>query len=95
MTPPKLDYERPPRDAKPLSVEASIPWKQFNAIILMLVGLAPLLVGLYSLVVTVTRWPQSWLAGSFIAFVGMLAGYVFTVRPVFRLVRGGTWWTIH
>jgi hypothetical protein len=94
VVPPKLDYERPRRQSELVGGEASASWKQFNALLLMCVGLVPLTVGVYGLVTTITRWPQSWLTGSFVTFVGLLAGCVFTVRPVYRLVRGRTWWTI-
>ena len=94
MVPQKLDYDPPPRQPKVLGVKPPTAWDQFDSVLRMCLGLVPLVIGVYGLAVTVARWPQSWMAGLFASIVGLLAGYAFTVRPVYRLIRGGAWWKI-
>jgi uncharacterized membrane protein HdeD (DUF308 family) len=57
-------------------------------------GLA-LAVGVLNAVMFLARWRHdAWAANLFLGSVGTLAGYVLTVRPLYRLARGGSWWKV-
>jgi hypothetical protein len=92
--PHPLGYELPPRPAKLLGHKPPTAWDRIEAVLRMGFGFLALAVGVYCLAVTVVGWPNRWMQGAFIGLVALLAGFVMTVRPLWRLMRSGPWWKL-
>ncbi len=93
-TPQTLDYDRPTSRRKVLGQKPPEAWDRIRAVTRIGFGFIPLTLAGYALVATFSEWPDRWKGGLFVGSVAAIAGYVCTVRPLWRMVRGGPWWNL-
>ena len=90
--PEPLDYARPTVSR---ASSGTPGWSErIDAVLRMCGGIMFLVIGIANLLVLLFRRGQEWLANGFLAFAGLAAGYVFTVRPLCQMIRGRDWWTL-
>jgi hypothetical protein len=90
--PRRLDYAPPQR----VRAGDDLPkWlSKVNAIIAMVVGAVFLVIGVGNLIALIEWREQAWKGNLFMGIFGTLAGFAFTVRPLYRVIRGRDWRTM-
>jgi sterol desaturase/sphingolipid hydroxylase (fatty acid hydroxylase superfamily) len=91
-----LNYARPPTAP---AGETARKWEKPDALLRIGGGFVAVVLGLVMLMTPLLRWWAGrwlgqWQAQWFLGSVFTLAGFVFCVRPLYRMVRGGAWWKV-
>jgi uncharacterized membrane protein HdeD (DUF308 family) len=82
--PRRLDYAQPQRAR---AGDDSPTWLS------KVVGAVFLAIGVGNLIALFEWREQSWKSNLFMGVFGTLAGFVFTIRPLYRRIWGRDWWT--
>ena len=90
-----MEYAPPARQPKVLGQKPPSTWCKFNAGVNVVLGFPFLVLGTYAwFALAFGDRPDLWKENLFLALFAGLAGFVFTGRPVYRMIRGGAWWNV-